>query len=33
MPLEDGGDALAAADAHGHQRVAAAGALQLVDAP
>ena len=30
-PLEDRGDALAAADAHGDQRVAAAGALQLVD--
>src|SRR5438132_2474591 len=28
-PLEDGGDALADADAHRHQRIAPAGALQL----
>jgi hypothetical protein len=30
-PLEDGSDALAAADAHGHQGVAPAEALQLVE--
>ena len=30
-PLEHRGDALAAADAHRHQRVAPAGAVQLVD--
>ncbi len=28
--LEDCGDALAAADAHGHQRIASADALQFV---
>src|SRR5579871_5343282 len=30
-PLEDGGDALPAADAHGHQGSLAAGAPQLVE--
>jgi len=29
-PFEDGGDALAAADAHGDERVPAAGPAQLV---